>query len=113
MFLIFHSGSINVLITENDPIINKTTPKESIAQKLSLECSHLRTFFDRLVSRTASYSIVRRGKCNGFLLTLDEKMDLHNFAQRKCDAKVCNLRSKTCAKVVNAAFAYLFTRLCK
>ena len=35
------------------------------------------------------------------------------FAQGKCDAKVCKLKSKTCAKVVNAAFAHLFTRGCK
>ena len=35
------------------------------------------------------------------------------FARRKCDAKVCKLRGKTCAKVVNATFGYLFTPLCK
>ena len=34
------------------------------------------------------------------------------FARRKCDAN-CKLRGKTCAKVVNATFAYLFTPLCK
>ena len=40
-------------------------------------------------------------------------MDLPKFAQRKCDTKVCKLRSITCANVVNAAFAHLFTQGCK
>ena len=44
---------------------------------------------------------------------MDEKIDFHQFAQRKYDAKICLLQSKPVANEVNAIFATIFAHQCK
>ena len=46
-------------------------------------------------------------------LALREKLDLHKFTRCKYDAKKVQTRSKSKAKMVNTAFACLFTWGCK